>query len=246
MKKNLISASLALIMTLMLVTVATAEESKANPYKTFEEQFGYSIGVEVGATLKSNAMELDLDALLKGVTDGFKGNDTVMTKEEIDAVKATAMEKIRAQAQAKRIKDIAGNLEKSEKFLLENKTKKGVTTTETGLQYIVITKGTGAIPTATDKVKVHYTGTLIDGTVFDSSYKRNAPATFQVGGVIKGWVEGLQKMKTGAKWKFFVPPALAYGERGAGQAIGPNEALIFEVELLEILPEAKADAEKME
>ena len=241
MKKNLISASLALIITLMLATVATAEESKTNPYKTFDEQFGYSIGVEVGATLKSNSMELDLDALLKGVTDGFEGNETVMTKEEIDAVKAKAMEKIRAQAQAKRIKDIAGNLEKSEKFLAENKTKKGVTTTETGLQYIVITKGTGAIPTAADKVKVHYTGTLIDGTVFDSSYKRNTPATFQVGGVIKGWIEGLQKMKTGAKWKFFVPPALAYGERGAGQAIGPNEALIFEVELLEILPAAEVE-----
>ncbi len=239
MKKSLISASLALIVTLMLATVSTATESKESPYKTFEEKFGYAIGVEVGTTLKSNTIELDLDALMKGLTDGFNGKETVMSPEEMDAVKGKAMEKIRAQAQAKHIKDMAGNLDKAEKFMAENKAKKGVISTDSGLQYEVITKGTGPMPTATDRVSVHYTGTLIDGTVFDSSYKRNKPATFQVGGVIPGWVEGLQMMKTGAKWKLYIPPALAYGERGAGKEIGPNETLLFEVELLEILPPVK-------
>lgn len=239
MKKTLLAASLALLCPLMLITTATAQDAKPSPYKSFEEKFGYSIGVEVGSTLKSNTIALDLNALIKGITDGFKGNKPAMSEEELAAVKNQAMEKIRAQAQAKHIKDSADNLAKSEKFLASNKTKKGVKTTASGLQYEVITTGKGKKPKATDQVKVHYSGTLINGTVFDSSYKRNSPATFQVDGVIPGWVEALPMMTTGSKWKLVIPPALAYGERGAGNAIGPNETLIFEVELLEILPPAK-------
>ena len=242
MKKNLFSASFALLFTLLLVTVSTAEEAKAPAYNSFEEKFAYAIGVEMGSNLKQNSIELDLDALVEGMTDGYEGNETVMTKEEIAKVSALGMEKLRAKAQAKHIADIAENLAKGEKFLADNKTKKGVKTTESGLQYEVITEGKGEMPKASDRVSVHYTGTLIDGTVFDSSYKRNAPATFQVGGVIPGWIEGLQLMKTGAKWKLYVPSALAYAERGAGNAIGPNETLIFEVELLEILPVPTANA----
>lgn len=240
MKKNLISASLALLFTLMLVTVSTAEEAKAPAFKSFEEKFAYAIGVEMGSNLKQNSIELDLESLVKGMTDGYKGGETLMTKEEIAEVSALGMEKLRTKAQAKHIRDIAENFSRGEKFLADNKTKKGVKTTDSGLQYEVITEGKGEMPKATDKVSVHYKGTLIDGTVFDSSYKRNEPASFHVGGVIKGWTEALQMMKTGSKWKLYVPSALAYGERGAGNAIGPNEALIFEVELLEILTAANA------
>jgi FKBP-type peptidyl-prolyl cis-trans isomerase len=224
----------------MLVTVSAAEEAKEPAFKTFEEKFAYAIGVEMGSNLKENAIELDLDSLVKGMTDGYNGNELAMTQEEIAEVSALGMEKLKAKAQAKHIADIADNLAKGEKFLADNKTRKGVKTTDSGLQYEVITEGKGEMPKATDKVSVHYTGTLIDGTVFDSSYKRNQPATFQVGGVIRGWVEALQMMKTGSKWKLYIPTELAYGERGAGREIGPNETLIFEVELLEILPAPEA------
>jgi len=241
MKKNLISASLALLFTLMLVTVATADEAKAPAFKTFEEKFAYAIGVEMGTNLNQNAIEVDLDALMKGMSDGYKGNEPVMTKEEMVQIRNEGIQKLRAKAQAKRIKDTADNLATAEKFLADNKTKKGVKTTKSGLQYEVITKGTGDMPKATDQVTVHYRGTLLNGTEFDSSYSRNTPATFSVGGVIPGWVEALQMMKTGAKWKLYVPPALAYGDRGTPNGtIGPNELLTFEVELLEIAEPAQA------
>ncbi|VVS94342.1 FKBP-type peptidyl-prolyl cis-trans isomerase [Desulfoluna spongiiphila] len=235
MKKSLISASLALLITLTMVTVTLAEEAKEGALKSFDEQIGYTIGMEIGTNLKSNALELDLDALIKGIQDGFHGNEQLMTSEEMMATKTKAIEKM----QAKRIKMTVDNLEKANAFLAENKTKKGITTTESGLQYEVITKGKGDTPKASDKVKVHYRGMLLDGTVFDSSYKRNEPATFQVDRLIKGWTEALQIMTTGSKWKLYVPPALAYGANGNGPKIGPNEALIFEMELLEIVPSAE-------
>jgi FKBP-type peptidyl-prolyl cis-trans isomerase FklB len=125
-------------------------------------------------------------------------------------------------------------IERAEKFLMENKAKEGVKTLESGLQYKVIKEGTGKTPKLTDTVSTHYRGTLLDGTEFDSSYKRNEPAEFPVSGVIKGWTEALQLMKEGAKWVLYVPPKLAYGERGAGGIIGPNETLIFEIELLKV------------
>ena len=136
----------------------------------------------------------------------------------------------------------AKNTKEGKTFLDANTKKPGVTTLASGLQYKVLTEGKGAMPKASDTVKVHYRGTLLDGTEFDSSYARKEPAEFQVGGVIKGWTEGLQLMKTGAKWQLFIPAELAYGATGAGQDIGPNATLIFEVELLEVKPEAMATA----
>ncbi|VFQ44675.1 FKBP-type peptidyl-prolyl cis-trans isomerase [Desulfoluna butyratoxydans] len=235
MKKNLISASFALIITLAFVAAAPAEEAKKKGVESFEEQIGYTIGMEIGTNLKANALELNIDALIKGIQDGFHGTEPLMTPEEMAQTKTTAIEKM----QAKRIKQTVDNLEKANAFLAENKTKKGITTTESGLQYEVIAKGTGDTPKASDKVKVHYKGMLLDGTVFDSSYKRNEPAVFQVDRLIAGWTEALQLMKTGAKWKLYLPPALAYGPNGNGPKIGPNEALIFEMELLEIVPSAE-------
>jgi len=235
MKKSLISASLALLITMTLVTVTLAEEAKKSAFKTFDEQIGYTIGMEIGTNLKANDLDLDFDALIKGLQDGFNDNKHLMTSEEMRATKTKAIEKM----QAKRIKITVDNLEKANAFLAENKTKKGIKTTESGLQYEVLTKGKGETPKVSDKVKVHYRGTLLDGTVFDSSYKRNEPATFQVNRLIKGWTEALQIMKAGSKWKLYVPPALAYGPNGNGPKIGPNEALIFEMELLELVPPTK-------
>jgi FKBP-type peptidyl-prolyl cis-trans isomerase FklB len=154
--------------------------------------------------------------------------------EDMQAVMQSFQQTVMEQQQAKRQQAAGANAEAGEAFLNENKTKEGVKTTESGLQYKVITEGTGATPTETDTVVTHYTGTLINGEVFDSSYKRNNPATFPVNGVIPGWTEALQMMKVGSKWKLFIPSELAYGEQGAGANIGPNEVLIFDIELLEI------------
>ena len=150
--------------------------------------------------------------------------------------------KLQRASEASFKKEAAENLVKETEFLAENGKKSGITTTESGLQYEVLTQGSGAMPTATDKVKVHYKGTLLDGTVFDSSYDRDTPIEFQLNGVIKGWTEGLQLMKIGSKYKFYIPSKLGYGERGAGQVIPGNATLIFEVELLDILPPDPAPA----
>jgi FKBP-type peptidyl-prolyl cis-trans isomerase len=159
-----------------------------------------------------------------------KGEEGVMTTEEADQI-------IRRYFEAAGEKEGQLNLEAGNAFLEENKGREGVKTTASGLQYEVITEGTGPIPSAEDRVRVHYHGTLIDGTVFDSSVERGEPAVFGVGQVIPGWTEALQLMPVGSKWKIYVPSELAYGERGAGADIGPNTTLIFEVELLEIVEE---------
>lgn len=241
MKKTFVSVSLALIFTVVLSTAAMSEEKKG-PYTSFEQKFGYAIGVEVGMTLKSNSLELDLDALIQGITDGYNDNEKALNPEEIQTIKDQAIKKIREKAQAKRIKDASDNLKKGEEFLAENKKNEGVKSTDSGIQYIIMEEGKGDSPKVDDTVKVHYAGTLIDGTEFDSSYKRLQPASFPVNGVIKGWTEVLQMMKPGAKWKVFIPSDLAYGEKGAaGGAIGPNETLIFEINLIEVLPKEEAE-----
>jgi len=195
-----------------------------------DEKIAYAFGVDYGGNLKKSGLEdfntpaftSALNSVMAGETD----------KLLITAEAATAI--IQEQFLALQKKQGSVNKAKGEAFLAENKARPEVKTTESGLQYEVMTEGTGAIPSADDKVKVHYHGTLIDGTVFDSSVERGTPASFPVGGVIKGWVEALQLMPTGSKWKLFIPSDLAYGERGAGGDIGPDAALVFEVELIEI------------
>ena len=174
------------------------------------------------------------DALAAAMKDIFAGAKPQLTDEEVQQVMQDFQKKMMAKQMAAREEGLAKNKGEGEKFLAENKKKEGVKTTASGLQYKVIKDGTGKTPKATDTVKTHYRGTLINGTEFDSSYKRGEPAEFPVNGVIKGWTEALQLMKEGAKWQLFIPSNLAYGERGAGQAIGPNATLIFDIELLDI------------
>lgn len=200
--------------------------------ETVEQKASYGIGLQMGQQLaESGLQDLNVDAIAKGITTALAGN---MPEIEIDQIN-NALRDLHAKAeqiQQERAKLAAGE---GEAFLLENAKRDDVFVTESGLQYEIITKGTGAIPSSDKQVRVHYHGTLIDGTVFDSSVDRNQPAEFPVSGVIKGWIEALQLMPVGSKWKLSIPQDLAYGERGAGASIPPYSALVFEVELLDIL-----------
>jgi FKBP-type peptidyl-prolyl cis-trans isomerase len=202
--------------------------------KTFVEQYSYMIGLDIGRTLKSMNTEFDENALTWGITDFIKSRPELLTPKLLDSIKQ-AFSMIMQQKQMDRMKETGGkNLQEGQAFLTENKKQPGVITTASGLQYTIIKKGTGPKPKATDKVKVHYVGTLLDGKEFDSSIKRGQPAIFPINSVVPAWTEALQLMNVGSKYKLFVPPNLAYGERGAGQEIGPNAVLIFDVELLGI------------
>jgi FKBP-type peptidyl-prolyl cis-trans isomerase len=201
---------------------------------TFEERSSYAIGRNVGASLKATNMTIDVPAFVAGLLDTLEGRKSLLTEEEMMAVMQEFSQKARDAEMAKREETAAKNLSEGKAFLEANKAKAGITTTASGLQYEVLTQGTGPTPKPTDRVSVNYRGTLIDGTQFDSSYDRGQPAQFQLDAVIAGWTEALQLMPVGSKYKIYVPAELAYGERGAGGQIGPNSALIFEVELLSI------------
>ena len=197
---------------------------------TVKQQRSYTIGLNVGRNIKGDGLELDVDVLIRGVRDAMSGANPQMTDSEMNKVMMGI-----EQEMVRRVQEAAANnLKGGRDFLTANKSKKGIVTLESGLQYLVLKSGNGASPTVTDTVTTHYHGTLIDGTVFDSSVKRGKPATFGVGQVIRGWTEALQKMKVGDKWRLFIPSELAYGPQGAGGVIGPNAVLIFEVELLSI------------
>ncbi len=194
----------------------------------------YGIGMNLGMQWRQQEVPIDPDVLMKGMKDAMEGNATLMTEEEMRNTLTAFQNQHRAQQMEKRKLQGEKNLTDGEKFLAENKTKPGVVTLPSGLQYKVIEEGSGDSPAAHDQVTVNYRGKLIDGTEFDSSYKRGEPATFGVSGVIKGWTEALQLMKPGAKWELYIPSALAYMERGSGAQIGPNSTLIFDVELVSV------------
>ncbi|HWM23386.1 MAG TPA: FKBP-type peptidyl-prolyl cis-trans isomerase [Chthoniobacterales bacterium] len=223
-----------LIICLAAVLVASIglAQDKA-PLKDQKDKASYSIGHDIGSTFKKQNVDLNLDALISGLKDALAGKEA-LPKEERDKVLAAFQKELIEKQTA--VTKAAGekNAAEGEKFLAENKKKEGVKTTESGLQYKVLKEGAGESPKATDMVVTNYKGTLLDGTEFDSSYKRNEPATFPVNRVIKGWTEALLMMKPGSKYQLFIPASLAYGERGAGRDIGPNSTLIFEVELVSI------------
>ena len=209
---------------------------------TPKDKTSYAIGMNLGKGLHRDAVDIDPNILLQGLKDGLAGSKTLLTDDEARATMMALQNDLRQKQQAKMQEAGAANLKAGQDFLAANKTKEGVVTLPSGLQYKILTEGTGPKPSADDSVVCNYRGTLLDNTEFDSSYKRGQPTTFQVGQVIRGWTEALQLMPVGSKWQLFIPPDLAYGPRGAGANIGPNATLIFEVELLSIQPKAKSEA----
>lgn len=204
----------------------------SNDYTTNPQIASYGVGRQMGDQLASNPFEgVDAQAVAAGVIDALEGKESVVTHEQL----SKAFEEIRTQMEAKEKEQAKVLAVEGEAFLAENAKKEGITVTESGLQYEILTEGTGDKPVAESTVRTHYHGTLINGQVFDSSVDRGEPAEFPVNGVIAGWTEALQMMPKGSKWRLYIPYNLAYGERGAGNAIGPYSALIFDVELIDIL-----------
>ena len=199
--------------------------------ETNEELASYGVGLQMGGQLKEAFKGVSLDAALAGINNAFKGEPMAASDEAIGAAFRVIQERLEAE-KAEQSKAASGE---GEAYLAANAKKEGVQTTASGLQYEIITAGDGDKPTASSTVRTHYRGTLIDGTEFDSSYSRNQPTEFPVNGVIAGWTEALQLMPVGSKWKLFIPYQLAYGDRGAGGAIGPYQALVFEIELIAIV-----------
>ena len=202
--------------------------------ETLKEKEGYSIGYQVGLTMKSDGVDVDFKKLIQGLNDAIDGNEPLLSGEEMRSLILALKEKAREDKMRKIQEARVKNAEESEKFLAENGKKEGVKTTESGLQYRIMKEGDGNSPGPEDSVSVHYRGTLIDGKEFDSSYSSGEPQTLQTDGVIKGWTEALQMMQVGSKWEIFVPPLLAYGRGGQGGVIPPNSVLVFEIELLSI------------
>jgi len=231
MKKFIAIAGLALLVG---CNQQAAQKSSEVKLDSDNAKLSYSIGLDVGQSLKTLGSDIDKTAFMAAVSDRLDDKDQRLSAEEAGKVKQTFF-KARAEKQAAEQKAKgAANKEAGEKFLADNAKKSGVTVTKSGLQYEVLKQGDGAKPVATDKVTVNYRGTLIDGTEFDSSYSRGKPVTFPLNGVIKGWTEGVQLMNVGSKFKFYLPSELAYGSRGAGAKIGPDSTLVFKVELLAI------------
>jgi FKBP-type peptidyl-prolyl cis-trans isomerase len=216
---------------------APAAEAKApadTALSTTEQRLSYGIAYGLGQRMKADGVPLDTDAFGVGLADSLAGTESRMTQEEIAAEMQAYQEKANKEHEAAQKALGEANLATASAFLAENGAREGVVTTESGLQYEVLTEGTGPKPGTEDTVEVHYRGTLVDGTEFDSSYSRGETVTFGVGQVIPGWTEALQLMPVGSKWKLAIPADLAYGAGGAGQIIGPNAALVFEVELIGI------------
>jgi len=231
---------LTLVAALMLClpsVASAAEKDKPKPepgageLKTLTGKFSYALGLDLGASLKKARVDIDVAALMRGVRHALAGKTPLLTREQM----AEVFKQMQEQQIRKRKELAEKNKTAGEAFLAKNKEKKGVVTTASGLQYIVLRQGDGPVPKATDRVRVHYRGTLTDGSEFDSSYKRGRPEVMPVGGrMITGWTEALQLMKVGSIYRFFMPPSLGYGEQGAGQDIGPNAVLIFDIRLLKI------------
>jgi FKBP-type peptidyl-prolyl cis-trans isomerase FklB len=217
---------------------SASKTPSASVLKTQKEKASYAIGLNIGGGLHRDGVDVDPNALLRGIKDALSGAKPLLTDDETKTALMAVQNDVRQKHMAMMQQVGEANKKQGDAFLAANKTKQGVVTLPSGLQYKIVKQGAGPKPSATDTVVCNYRGTLLDNTEFDSSYKRGQPATFQVGQVIKGWTEALQLMPVGSKWQLFIPPDLAYGQRGAGTQIGPDATLVFEVELLSIQPKS--------
>lgn len=231
--KLLLKSSL-MVASVLALTGPFALADKKEDFKTEAEKAAYIIGHQTGANFMRNGVDLDIQAFNKGLAAGLKGADSVFDGSETQKLMQEFQKTVSEKREKIRAEQSVANKKAGTDFLEANKKKDGIKTTASGLQYKVIKEGKGVKPTANDTVTTHYKGTLINGKVFDSSYDRGEPATFPVAGVIKGWTEALQMMPVGSKWELYIPSELAYGSRGAGADIGPDETLVFEVELLDV------------
>ncbi|UXI70412.1 FKBP-type peptidyl-prolyl cis-trans isomerase [Tahibacter amnicola] len=232
----------------IVAALGTAGVAVGQELKTEKDKVSYMVGMDVGRGISQIKDEIDMAIVVQALQATVKGDKTALTQEEAQKVRQEFMTKLQAKHAADEKAKAEKNKKAGDEFLAKNKTKAGVKTTESGLQYEVVKAGNGPKPKDTDTVEVHYTGTLLDGTKFDSSVDRGQPATFPLKGVIPGWTEGLQLMPVGSKYKFYIPANLAYGENGPGP-IGPNATLTFDVELIKIVPPAEnkpAEAPKAE
>lgn len=223
------------VLGILLLTGVVGQAADKRPeLKTDKDKVSYGIGLSIGQNFKRQGIDVNVDILAQAIRDELNGEKPLMTQDEVKETLVKFKQQMIAKQEAQRKAEGAKNLKEGEEFLAANAKKKGVVTLPSGLQYLVLEKGTGKKPTKESTVTVDYKGTLIDGTVFDSTYDRGKPATFEVGKVIAGWTEALQLMQEGAKYRLFIPAKLAYGERGAGPVIGPNATLIFDVELKKV------------
>ena len=253
MKKYALPLALVALVALQACNQKTAETGEAAvaapagvKLETTEQRLSYGIALTLGQRMKTDNVPMDVDAFSAGLRDALTGAEPRLTQEEITAEMQAYQEKAAAEQQAAQAALGEANLAAATAFLAANKAKEGVIVTDSGLQYQVIEAGEGPKPGPEDTVEVHYRGMLVDGTEFDSSYTRGETVTFGVGQVIPGWTEALQLMSVGSKFKLVIPPELGYGAGGAGQAIGPNAALVFDVELISIPSQAAAAAGEAE
>ena len=221
---------------------ATADSSTPADLSTDPQKFSYAIGFDIGHSLSQIKDNVDVPSLEKGIEESVAGKTARLTDQQREEIKNAVAKKIQEKQLADRAAAAQKNKDDGDKFLADNGKKAGVKTTASGLQYEVLTEGKGDHPKASDKVTVNYKGSLLDGTVFDSSYDRGQPVSFPLANVIPGWTEGVQLMTPGSKYKFYIPSSLGYGERGAPPKIGPNSTLVFEVELISIDKDAPAPA----
>lgn len=239
MKQGIIALAV-LALAALVATPGCAQDQEApadaaaSGLETQMQKVSYAIGQQIGGNFKQQGIDIDMDSLNQGMLDAMTGAESALTPEEMQQVMTSFQQEMAAKQQAMQQEAAEKNQKEGTAFLTENAKKEGVMTTDSGLQYKVLEEGSGDKPTAEDTVTVHYRGTLIDGTEFDSSHKRGQPATFPLANVIRGWTEGLQLMSPGAKYMFYIPSDLAYGPRGSGPTIGPNSTLIFEVELISV------------
>jgi FKBP-type peptidyl-prolyl cis-trans isomerase len=250
MRKSIVLVLAAMV----LISSASFGQKKVKPANTASagnvelitkmDTLSYSFGAQFGSDFLTNEININPELFAKGLKDAMSKSEKKLTDEQIQKAILDFNQEMRTKQIEKQNQLGKMNTETSEKFLKENATKPGVKVTASGLQYTITKEGTGKTPTTTDVVKVHYTGKLVDGTIFDSSIQRGEPIEFPVNGVIPGWTEGLQLMKEGGEAMLYIPSALGYGERGAGGVIGPNAALIFEVKLLEVKPAPAAAPEQ--